>query len=524
MRIKHNLDGLIKYLDISDQDRAVPVNSPDVQVFDLPNTPDSLFDHVYTFQEKILVGGGLGYPLVIGDFNHNGLTDFTGMYKIIQDYEIGQAGIIERQSDGDFELQWLADYSDSAVTPLAMTDIDEDGLLELNVKRTQDFYNYESTSADSFPDSLNFKYRMWQISGAVGSETFVHLDQDNQMDVIYVGDDSLPPSGQKVYVAEYDPQHNNFMKRFSQRPPDWRVSGFSVGDFDEDGKKEFFTGSIHGNIYGFENTGNDAYQIIFTDSIPTPNAYLTCATNDIDGNGKPEFFLGGSSYYYGVSGTQIFWYEANGDNHYQRLRSIFLIGTGVLGTTELYSYDADGDGQDDLVFAFSSYVVILKWNRMTELFDLVYLKYINLGYSEIQSANIFDVNEDSSPDLLVSVEQAWYLPRVFTFYYTGQSISSIKNRTNMHHAIINLEVFPNPFNKNIIIRFNIRNNLNANISVFNLSGKEVKQICNKKYSSGTYQLNWNGENKSGKEVASGIYFIRFQSGKQFLSKKILFLK
>jgi len=526
LKIEHVRTGSTKYVKVEDNHMPKLTSSEDMQVFDLINTPDSLFEYKYEYKSSILVAGGLGYPLVIGDFNKNGKLDFAGIYKVIQDYEIGQAGIAELQENGKFTIEHLFNYNDSVVTPLSATDLDNDGRIELNIRRAQDFYNFESTSDSTLPDSVNFIYRMWEISGAVSSETFVNMDHDNFMDLVYVGDDSTEPYGQKIFVAEYDPVLNNFIKRYSYRPKDWRVSGISTGDFDGDGYQEFVTGSIHGKIYLFENTGDNNYEMTYNDSVDTPNAYLTCATNDIDHNGKTEFFIGGSSYYNGMSGTRVYWFESNGNDSYTKIRSFFLLGTGVLGTTELYSYDANADGKDDLVFAFDHYVIILVWNNAEENFDLFYLNYINLGYSSIQSVNIYDVSNDGRPDLLISIYDYWNVPRVQTYYLENLYYTSITYSPKILPSELKLlNNYPNPFNNTTTIPFIINVNSNISLKIYNILGKEVQTlISNKTYSPGRHKIIWAGTDNNGKDLSTGLYFIELTNNKEKAFKKLLLMR
>ncbi|MCD4693061.1 MAG: hypothetical protein K8R79_09115, partial [Calditrichales bacterium] len=203
LKIEHSRTGITKYINVENNVLSNLKKTNDVQVFDLPNTPDSLFEYRYTLKSRILIGQGLGYPLLFGDLNNNGKLNIAGYYKVIQDHEIAQAGIMELQEDSTFTLQYLYTYSDSSIHPLSVTDLDNDGLIELNIKRTQTFRNYEAVSPDSFPTDSVFDHRMWQMSGMVGSETFTYIDDDSLMDVVYVGDDTLDPWGNKFYVAEY---------------------------------------------------------------------------------------------------------------------------------------------------------------------------------------------------------------------------------------------------------------------------------------------------------------------------------
>ena len=524
LHFKHRLTGKEKFIDIST--KALPTASDDMQFFDLINADTNLYRDKYLFDKNILVSGSLGYPLVFGDINQNGQLDITGSYKLEQDYEIGECAIIELQPDSSFQL--LKIYHDSVVTVLSQTDVDRDNLIELNFKKPggQVFYNYESRTETGYPDSLNFIHRMWQICGAVGSETFNDLDGDGIIDVIYVGDDSLNPRGQKVYVAEYKSSINNFEQVFRFPPPEWLVSGFSTGDFDGDGFMEFVTGSIRGDVYICENTADDSYEFIYSDTISTPNAYMTCATNDIDHNGKIEFFVGGSSFYYGTGGTRVYWFEANGDNQYRKVRSFFLSGTDVLGTTKLYSYDVNSDGVDDLVFGFGGSVVILIWDNIEEQFILHYLDWLENWNQEIRSVNVYDVYNSGKPDLIVGYTDFKRVPRLRSEIYRNNFLTNIRQTET--YTLNNYKLwqnYPNPFNSVTTVPFYLPGREKVTLKIFDVTGKEVKTLINRQFvPSGKNHVTWDGTNNFGKEVSSGIYLYQIQTEHLSQTKKLLLIK
>ena len=526
VKVANKISKYFKYVNIKDQGKLSEIQISNMQIFDLMSIDTNQFKSKYQFFNRILVSGLDGYPMVMGDFNKNNKLDIAGSYKLEQDLTIVNCAIIELQSDSTFVLQKIYPKKDSIVNVLAKTDVNKNGLFELNFDKAggQLFYNYESKIKESYPDSLKFKYRMWQEGGGISSETFLDLDNDGFSDVVYVGDDTLPPHGHKIYVAEYDPVLHNFVRKFRYSPSEWRVSGFSVGDFDGDGYKEFATGSIDGDVYVFENQGNDAYDMIFSDTISTPNAYLTCATNDIDHNSKIEFFLGGSSYYNGVGGTKVYWFEADGDNHYQKKYTFFLSGTDVLGTTELYSYDVNADGIDDLVFAFAGSVVILIWEK--DHFRLHYYDWWENYWQEIQSVNIYDLFNDNRPDLLISVNDIKNSPRVNTFVYLNNFLTSIgqyKQEIMSNYTLY--QNFPNPFNKQSIILFHLNNMEKVTLTVFNISGKEVIKLINQQMlNAGEHRIMWDGKDMNGKEVSSGVYLYHLKSGQFSQIKKMLLIR
>jgi hypothetical protein len=510
---------------IENKEKYPPNSTDNIQIFDLINADTNLYRNNYNYAGKVLVAGALGYPMTIGDFNSNGKPDYVGGYKISVNLNISDCAIAELLDDSSFVIQQI--YTDSVVIPLAATDVDNNQIKEINLRKAggQFFYNYKSENSNSYPDSLNFNYRTWQMGGSIGSETFADMDNDGITDVIYKGDDLEEPSGTKLYVAEYCAEVNNFVKRFSYRPDPFRVSGFSVGDFDQDGYKEFVTGSIDGDIFVFENTGDDSYEFIFSDTISTPNAYLTCATNDIDKNGKIEFFVGGSSYYNGIGGTKVYWFESNSDNNYLKKYSFFLAGTDVLGTTELYSYDINADQIDDLVFAFSGAVVILTWNQQG-YFELFYLNWVEDWEKEVHSVNIYDTFGDGRPDLYVSYNDYYKAPAIFSDFYLNNFITSIKQpQVKIPEKFWLYQNFPNPFNSATNIQFYIPQSDNISITIYDVTGKEVIKLLNSELMNpGEHALTWNGKNKFRKEVSSGVYLYQLVSTNYTQSKKMIVLR
>jgi len=524
VEIANSWFGITKQVDISDQKMHISSFEDEMQMFDLININDSLYAYRFDSIATYPIGGFLGYPMVIGDFNQNGKLDLAGSYRVEAIQDLNRAAIIELQGTGRFSLEIL--YDDTLTKPLAITDLDNDGLAELNIRRHHYFYNFEQRSQNSYPDSLNIIHEMWQKYSNPSSETFTDMDYDNNMDVIYIGADTLEPYGQKVYVAEYVPSTNSFIKRFSNRPKDWRTSGISVGDFDNDGHKEFAVGAIQGNVYVYENKGPDTYQMVYHDSLPTPNAYLNCSTNDIDNNGKDEFFIAGSSYYWGISGTWVFWYEADGDDNYIKPRSFFLMGTGVLGTTEMYSYDVNNDGKLDIVFGFANLVAILIWNELDEEFDLYYFKIIDKGYTEIQSVNIYDVDEDGAPDLFISIRNSHTEPRIRSHYFKSNLLTGVDNPIPAPITTFTLsQNYPNPFNNSTRIPFSLNKPSTIDLTIYDITGKEVITLVrNQHFRNGLHEIFWNGTNNIGKEVSSGIYLYKLETSSFIDFKKLLLIK
>lgn len=84
--------------------------------------------------------------------------------------------------------------------------------------------------------------------------------------------------------------------------------------------------------------------------------------------------------------------------------------------------------------------------------------------------------------------------------------------------------FPNPFNNQTNIEFQLSSRSSIKLEIFNILGQKVKTLINEDKSPGYYTIQWNGNSDLGDSMNSGIYFIKFSSDKFSDIKKMTFLK
>jgi hypothetical protein len=84
--------------------------------------------------------------------------------------------------------------------------------------------------------------------------------------------------------------------------------------------------------------------------------------------------------------------------------------------------------------------------------------------------------------------------------------------------------YPNPFNANTQIIFALPKSGHATLEIFNLLGQKVGTLVDEQLSAGTKIVNWDGRDKRGETVPSGIYFYQLRSGDFIEKKKMVFLK
>ena len=96
------------------------------------------------------------------------------------------------------------------------------------------------------------------------------------------------------------------------------------------------------------------------------------------------------------------------------------------------------------------------------------------------------------------------------------------SRTPLQFALY--QNYPNPFNPQTTIPFEIGNQQHLNIKIFNILGQEIYELINESLPAGRYQITWNGINRYGRKMGSGIYFVVMKGPEFTKTSKIILLK
>ncbi len=84
--------------------------------------------------------------------------------------------------------------------------------------------------------------------------------------------------------------------------------------------------------------------------------------------------------------------------------------------------------------------------------------------------------------------------------------------------------FPNPFNPETNINYELPKRSNVLLKVFNGLGEEVRSLVNKQQTAGRYQVQWDGRDNNYQNVASGVYLYHLTIEGAAKTKKMLLLK
>ena len=91
-------------------------------------------------------------------------------------------------------------------------------------------------------------------------------------------------------------------------------------------------------------------------------------------------------------------------------------------------------------------------------------------------------------------------------------------------ANMSLSNYPNPFNSMTTIQFSLSLPGNVSLSIYSITGQRVIDLLKKTLPCGNYKIKWNGKDKLGNNISSGIYILQLNNEMYSLSKRLVYLK
>jgi hypothetical protein len=112
-------------------------------------------------------------------------------------------------------------------------------------------------------------------------------------------------------------------------------------------------------------------------------------------------------------------------------------------------------------------------------------------------------------------------------WYQDLCLLKVNDTTSVNEIPLDyalMQNHPNPFNGITQIRFQIAKGGRVTLKIYDLLGKEVITLLNEEKQKGTYAVSWDGKDKNGMNVSSGIYLYQLSVGAHSWSRKMLLIK
>ncbi len=428
-------------------------------------------------------------------------------------------------------------FSESSV---AIADIDNDGNQDILITGKGEFWNvgtklYKNNGNDNFSEVSNSNF----VGVINGEAEFTDIDNDNDSDLIIVGENSDPVT--KLYVNDGT---GNFTEINTNLPP-VKYASVAFSDVDNDQDQDVFICGKDANknvitaLYLNDGTGNF---IESTNNTFKGIIYGDIQFADIDNDNDQDVLVVGSDENYNHVATLYLndgngnFTEKSGNNLYGIFNNSCAIGDidndndmDILIDNYLFLNDGDENFSLDNSMPFSG--VLYSSVLMTDIDndnDLDVLicgitgmatddqttcnLYINDGLgnfttaSDIPFVNIYkgdigcaDFNNDGKKDIFIT---GLNCKRNSYLYKNTTNVTDISNYQEQIS-----QIYPNPTNG--IIHLNFDNLTTKDIQLFNIQGQKI-----------AFEFNQNTHELSVKS-SKGIYILKINKNGQKYSQKII---
>lgn len=161
--------------------------------------------------------------------------------------------------------------------------------------------------------------------------------------------------------------------------------------------------------------------------------------------------------------------------------------------------------------------------------SVAYYTQQHLGwYSSIASVQAAVIDVATGGDIYSALQGVGYPLEHFRYNDVKSKLpeTTIDNEPKMPVCFKLFQNYPNPFNPLTNIVFDLPEESQVSLVIYDLAGRPVWEMPNNNsvMSSGKYTVQWNGTNMGNVQVATGIYFIRFITPKYNQTQKVIFMK
>ena len=264
---------------------------------------------------------------------------------------------------------------------------------------------------------------------------------------------------------------------------------------------------------GMSNGGDMSYLLacqasdVFKAVAPVAGCMMTWLYNScVPLNPIPVFEIHGTD-------DDVTWWEGadeifnDGWGPWESVDTTFNFWTQLNGCTEFLI-----DTLPDIDMSDGSYVVSHKNTNGLNNNEVWLYEVVNGGHDWPGAYGNMDIN---------SSEEIW---NFFENFISNNLSNTDNNQSQEPNTFLLNQNYPNPFNPETTLHYYLPKQSFVNISIYDMFGREIKNLINTTQEMGQWSIKWNATNHDGKIVSGGVYFYKIQAGAYLKTGKMTLLK
>ena len=226
--------------------------------------------------------------------------------------------------------------------------------------------------------------------------------------------------------------------------------------------------------------------------------------------------------------------------------------TGISGDTFGRFYIGGNINDNSLPVTLSSFVgtpidsvVYIKWHTETEVNNLGFNVYRSTQKDDdyVKITFISGAGSSAMPNDYEFVDRKVEAGKTYFYYLEDVDIAGERSKSEVISVVVPLaqpvlpiperfrllQNYPNPFNPDTWLPYELAVDAPVVISIYNINGQLVRQLNLGKQEAGYYVTRdkaayWDGKNKVGEKVASGVYWYTLRAGEFHATQRLVILK
>jgi hypothetical protein len=192
----------------------------------------------------------------------------------------------------------------------------------------------------------------------------------------------------------------------------------------------------------------------------------------------------------------------------------------------------------------SSDTVLLRWKTESEVNNLGFNVYrstrLDGDYIKVTPTLIMGAGTEATPREYSFTDTDVVVGNTYYYYIEDVDFSGKTSRSHIIGIIAGqtiiipiksalLQNFPNPFNPETWIPYQLAQNASVTVRIYNLKGQSIRTIELGQKAAGTYltkdrAVYWDGQDNVGEKVASGMYFYMLQAGEFMSTRRMVIIE
>jgi len=193
--------------------------------------------------------------------------------------------------------------------------------------------------------------------------------------------------------------------------------------------------------------------------------------------------------------------------------TVHFIDTTWANDTRVAVADMNKDGYSDVVLSVSEGVGRIAWFEHPQKLDVKcwVRHFVDEDINGPGNVAVADLDGDGDADIcLTNGNVIWYENGLITGMEPAVATYNSFDLSGNH---------PNPFHSTTLITYKLNADREVNLKVFDINGKEVCTLINRKQACGEYTVEFDAET-----LPAGIYYYKLTAGKQAQTKKMILIK